>query len=172
MGSRKEHHFYHPFSSTSFGVLLPEASRLENHSGFAIDDMDLYYQPVQNPTVALVFFFIRVPLVILGEFVYVKQLALIKKETGLVNDVSKLIAYVQMIFWPAWLLFTTTTDVLHPLDELAGRWFCDAGWFLSISDGISLPFTPSLLPSCDIVSSSTPKNSPREIEKRKLNGSS
>ena len=102
---------------------------LENHSGFAMDDMDLYYQPVQKPTIALVFFFIRVPLVILGEFFYVKQLALIKKETGLVNDVSKLIAYVQMIFWPAWLLFTTTTDFLHPLDELAGRWFCDAGWF-------------------------------------------
>ena len=129
MGSRKENHLYHPFPSTSFGAFLPEVSWSKNHSGCAIDDIDLYYQPVQNPTIALVFFLIRVPLVILGEFFYVKQLALIKRETGLVNDVSKLIAYVQMIFWPTWLLFSTTTDFFHPLHELVGLWFCDAGWF-------------------------------------------
>ena len=129
MGSRKENYLYHPFSSTSFGVFLPEVSWSRNLSGFAVDDLDLYYQPVQNPTIALVFFFIRVPLVILGEFFYVKQLALIKRETGLVNDVSKLVAYVQMILWPTWLLFTTTTDFFHPLHELAGIWFCHAGWF-------------------------------------------
>ena len=126
----KEHHFYHPFQSSIFGFLLPEGSWLGNHSGVAVDDIDLHYQPVQAPTIGLFFFLIRVPLVILGEFLYVKQLALIKRETGLVNDVSKLVSYVQMIFWPIWLLFTTSTDFLHPLNELAGHWFCDAGWFL------------------------------------------
>ena len=129
MKFKKEHYLSHPFQLTEFGVLLPNTSLLGNHSGLAIADIDLYYQPVQNPTIGLVFFLIRVPLVILGEFLYVKQLALIKRETGLVNDVSKLFAYVQMIFWPIWLLFTTSTDFLHPLNELAGQWFCDVGWF-------------------------------------------
>ena len=129
MGLEMGHHLYHPFQSQSFGVLLPKISSLGNHSGFAIDDIDLYDQPVQNPTIALVFFLIRIPLVILGEIFYLKQLALIRRETGITNDVSKLVAYVQMIFWPILLIFTTSTDFLYPLNELVGEWFCDVGWF-------------------------------------------
>ena len=94
-----ENHLYHPFQSSTFGVLLPENLLLKNDSGFAIDDIDLYYQPVQKPAIGLVFFLIRVPLVVLGEFLYFKQLALIKRETSVVNDVCKLLAYFQMIFW-------------------------------------------------------------------------
>ena len=124
-----ENYLYHPFQSSTFVVFSPENLLSKNRSGFAIHDINLYYQPVQNPVIGLVFFLIRVPLVILGEVLYVKQLALIKRETSVVNDVCKLLAYFQMIFWPIWLLFTTATDFLHPLGELAGPWLCDVGWF-------------------------------------------
>ena len=35
-----------------------------------------------------------------------------------------------MILWPFWFLFTTSTDFMHPLNEILGNWYCNLGWFM------------------------------------------
>ena len=54
----------------------------------------------------------------------------IDKETCLVKDVTKVYACTQMVFLPIWFCFNSSTDFLHPLNEIIGQWFCTLGWFL------------------------------------------
>ena len=132
MGRSKNPYFYHPFENTSFGVQISGNSFWDfNENGTnIIDEISLYYQPVQNPVVGAFFFLIRLPLVILGIYFNLKVLNLIKRESGVANDVTKLTSIVQIILWPFWFLFTTSTDFLHPLNEILGSWYCKLGWFM------------------------------------------
>ena len=132
MRKGKDQYFYHPFENTSFGVEISDNYLwVPDYNGTnIIDEISLYYQPVQNPVVGIFFFLIRLPLVILGISLNLKVLDLIKKESGVANDVTKLTSTVQMILWPFWFLFTTSTDFMHPLNEIFGNWYCDLGWFM------------------------------------------
>ena len=122
-------HYYHPFKEPYFGFLLKDHTSPENTTGFIVDNIDLYYQPVQEPVIAIIFFFLRMILVIIGEFIHIKVFIILKKENGLVKDVAKLFTATQMIFWPFWLLLTTSTDFVHPLNIVIGQWFCTFSWF-------------------------------------------
>ena len=122
--------FYHPFEKSSFGMLLKHQSHGENVSGAFLSDIELYHQPVPDPSIAIFFVFLRLMLIILGLYVHFRLLALIKEETGLVHDVAKLYAYVNMFLWPFWFLFTTSTDFVHPLNQVIGQWYCRLGWIL------------------------------------------
>ena len=132
MSRSKHQYFYHPFENTSFGFRISDNSfwDLNENVNNVFDDISLYYQPVQNPVVGIFFCLIRFPLVILGISLNLKVLDLIKKESGVANDVTKLTSIVQMILWPFWFLFTTSTDFLHPLNEILGNWYCNLGWFM------------------------------------------
>ena len=128
MSSTREH-LYNPFNESSFGVFFADQTSSDNANGFIVEKIDLYYQPVVSPEIAITFFLLRLPLVLMGEFLYSKVFELMKKETGLVNDVTKLVSFVQVVFWPVWLVFSTSTDFLHPLNKVFGQWFCSFGWF-------------------------------------------
>ena len=123
----KSNIFYHPFENSSFGVFLSGELAA---GGFMLDDIDLYHQPVQDPLIATIFFIIRFMIIILGLYLHIKILALIKKENGLVRDVARLFAFVNMLLWPFWLLFTTSTDFIHPLNHVVGQWYCTLGWLV------------------------------------------
>ena len=128
----KNPYFYHPLENTSFGVQISGNSFWDfNENGTnIIDDISLYYHPVQHLVLGAFFFLISLPLVILGIYFNLKVLNLIRRESGVANDVTKLTSIVQMILWPFWFIFTTSTDFLHPLNEILGNWYCDLGWFM------------------------------------------
>ena len=126
-----KHNFYHPLKNTSIRVTIEETTITKDQNGLLIDEIDLYYQPVQNPTIGITFFLIKLPILILGILLNIKVLSLIKRETSVVNDVTKVATYAQMIFWPIFLCFTTATDFVHPLNEILGEWVCDFGWFIT-----------------------------------------
>ena len=129
-----ENNVYHPFTKSSLGFLHIENSwknnGFEEEVGFQIHDVNLYYQPVQDPKIGFAFFTLRTVMVGLGEYIHVKVFNLMKKENGLIKDVARLFTIVQMIYWPFWLIFSTTTDFIHPLDKVIGEWYCFMGWFI------------------------------------------
>lgn len=122
-------HLYNKFEKSDFGffVNLPEVG--DNYNGYIIENIDLYYQPVQIPEIGVIFFALRLPLVILGVILHLKVLDLMKTEKGLVMEVTSLFAIVQMMFWPFWWVFTSATDFIHPLNKVLGDWFCQLGSF-------------------------------------------
>ena len=123
-------YLYKRFEEESFLFLLSSNSSKIEHNVFNITDIDLYYHPVQTITIGSTFFLLRMPLVIAGEYVNLKVLRMLKDENGLVKEVTTLFTSIQMIYWPFWYLFTTSTDFIHPLNEIIGEWFCDIGAFL------------------------------------------
>ena len=149
-------HYYHPFKGSNFAGLLQDNSSPENSGVLYLDHVDLYYQPLQQPIIAGMFFLIRVFLVMIGEVLHVKLFKLMKKENGLVKDVTKLFTVTQMIFWPFWLMLTTSTDFVHPLKDVVGKWYCTFTWFFFYLCWIiisSHSFVVSLLRYCFIVHS-------------------
>ena len=149
-------HYYHPFKGSNFAGLLHDNSSPENDSGLFLDDVDLYYQPLQEPLTAGSFFIVRFFLVIAGEILHIRLFKLMKKENGLVSDVTKLFTITQMIFWPFWLILTTGTDFIHPLTDVVGKWYCTFTWFFFYLGWIIISFHSfivSLLRYCFIVHS-------------------
>ena len=120
-------HFYNMFKGQDLGFYVYPRYVDDDFNGETIEDIDLYYQPVQDPQIGIIFFLLRVPIVILGVISHLKLLSLMKTERGLVMEVTYLFSVAQMTFWPFWWLFTTSTDFIHPLNEVFGQWFCDFG---------------------------------------------
>ena len=123
-------HTYHPYENDSLGFFLMGNKYPHELFGSIVQDIDLYYQPTPSPLIGTLFFFIRTLLVVTGEAINIKVFNIIKKDTSLVSDVSKLYFSTQMIYVPFWLIFTTFTDFIHPLNTVIGQWFCTLGWFL------------------------------------------
>ena len=121
---------YHPFKSTSFGILSKESSGGNHIIGQMIEDVDLYYQPVQEPVHAAIFLVVKALLLAAGEYLLVKVYYLMKKENGLVKNITQVLVCAEMIFWPVWVVFAATTDFVHPMNEVVGQWFCETGSFL------------------------------------------
>ena len=95
-----------------------------------LDDIHLFYQPVETISTAILFLLIRLILVLFGEIINIKLFLQIRKETCLVKDVTKVYTICQIVFLPIWLWFNTSTDLFHPLNEIIGQWYCALGWFL------------------------------------------
>ena len=121
---------YHPFKSTSFGILSTETSGGNYIIGELIEDVNLYHQPVQKPFLAAIFLVVKALILVVGEYLLVKVYYLMKKENGLIKNITKVLVCAEMIFWPVWVVFATSTDFVQPMNEVAGQWFCEAGTFL------------------------------------------
>ena len=102
----------------------------QNHSSFIIiDNIDLYQQPVEDPSIAMIFFAVRCVIVIMAELCNYRVLVMMRKDKSILNDVTKLQAYAIMVSMPIKLIFVTLTDFIHPLNEMFGRWICISFWF-------------------------------------------
>ena len=115
---------YHPFLGSCLGIYIPDEFHKENSSGSVLQDLDLYYQPLKDPAIGIIICSIRLILILIGEFVHSRVLILIKKENGLVKEVTMICTITNMIVWPFWVIFTSGTDFLHPINEIIGKWFC------------------------------------------------
>ena len=121
--------FYHPFQNSFFGVYMGK-NDYQNHSSFIIiDNIDLYQQPVEDPSIAMIFFAVRCVIVIMAELCNYRVLVMMRKDKSILNDVTKLQAYAIMVSMPIKLIFVTLTDFIHPLNEMLGRWICISFWF-------------------------------------------
>ena len=89
-----------------------------------MDNINLYYQPLQEPLHALASCLVRTLLVILAEFVQIKVLRSMRKESGIINNVATLYILSLMVAGPCYLIFSTIIDFIHPVHKILGLWFC------------------------------------------------
>ena len=124
--------YYHPFNNSYLGILVQNTEDTQiNLSGFTFEEIDLYHQPVLEPQHASMLFFVRSSLVIFGGCIQAKLYIRIKEDDSLLKENAQLYAVNHLILWPTWLLLVTTTDFIHPLDEVFGNWFCVFGSILA-----------------------------------------
>ena len=126
----KPENFYHPFTNLTFGVFLNDLVDEGSVVGGIIEDINLYYQPVQNPLIAFVFLAIKVLLLVVAEYLQIKVYKLMRKENGIIKNITQLLVCTQIVFWPFWIFFATSTEFIHPLNKVLGAWFCYGGAFL------------------------------------------
>jgi hypothetical protein len=127
----KSYHFYHPFKNSSFAFLAERLTDSNNITGYVLDDIDLYYQPLESPSVSFTFFTLKLISIFIGEWIGMKVLTTIKKEIGLLTEITKLFVISQMILHPIVLFFDLTINLIHPVNEVIGDWFCSVGWLTS-----------------------------------------
>ena len=112
-------------------------NKLNSLKGETLYDVNLSYEPLQDPLLAVVYFFIKATVVVLGEYVHIQILKFLKHETCIVKDVLKTFLYLQMMYWPVKVVFETTTDFIYPLRTIIGKWYCDLA-FLWLVFGMTL----------------------------------
>ena len=115
---------YNPFTKSLVGLSFSSNFSNERYSYTLIDNLDLYHQPLDNFGTAISIFVVRLLFLILGELVVYKLFKMIRKENGLVNEVTQFYSIVMMTTYPILLLFDTITDFIHPLKNTVGQWIC------------------------------------------------
>ena len=121
---------YHPFLNTSIGLFFDEQISKSDVVGSIIDDINLYYQPTQNPLIALLFIIIKTFILIVGGYLHVKVYKLMDKEKGILQKVTQLFVCANSAFWLFLTFFSGITDFIHPMNKVAGQWFCDTCEFI------------------------------------------
>ena len=97
----------------------------------SVDNMDMYWRPIQETSEATCFLIIRLIIIIGGELLQIQALKMTKKENSACVDVFEMFLYVQMVYWPIEVMFITSTDWFYPLFELlGGMWICDLVFFV------------------------------------------
>ena len=117
---------YSSYNTSYFGVFLNGSAH--NTNGFIVDNIDLYYQPTEIPSIVAVIFLMGSAIVVVGEYVLLKVLGLIKSEKGIANEVCRVYILALMILGPHSLIFRTITNLVYPVHEVIGHWFCTFGW--------------------------------------------
>ena len=126
----RDDNLHHPYTRSFLGIVVKDNSSPENISSDIIENINLYYQPLLPPIVAAVGFVLKLLVVIFGEFVCVKILTRIKNDDTILNDITKLYVRMQMVFHPLSVVFMTSTDFIHPLSKVIGKWYCSLGWLV------------------------------------------
>ena len=131
----KAWNLYHPYLKEFFGISGPDVMNMSISKFEAIEDINLYHQPLHMPWIAITFSGIKLLVLIAGEYLQIKVYHLMKKERNLVTNITQLFVVTQMIFWPFLFLFSGSTDFFHPMNELVGQWYCNVAsfffWFLA-----------------------------------------
>ena len=61
-------------------------------------------------------------------------------ENGLVKEVTKIYTIALMIGGTTFSIFVASTDILHPVNEVIGQWYCDLGWFVLYTSWFTMNF--------------------------------
>ena len=125
------HNFYHPFKNSTLGFQFRDDLSPDNlTTDGMLDNIDLYYQPLEKPSVAITIFVVKVIVICIGEFVGTKLLACLKKEKSIITDVTKLFIISQMILHPILHILELVLNTIYPVHEVIGNWFCFLDWLL------------------------------------------
>ena len=138
------YHFYNPFKSPTLWFFLNDPNNnISNDSmSYVMDDVDLYYQPLEPQWIAIFFFFVRLIIIVLGQVIGTKVVILMKRENGILSEVTILFMITQMVFHPILIFFELTVNLIHPVDEVMGPGVCYVAWlFYSFSTSIVLNYS-------------------------------
>ena len=138
------YHFYNPFKSPALWFFLNDHNNKYGNDSmsFVLDDVDLYYQPLEPQWIAIFFFFVRLTIIVFGQFIGTKVVILMKRENGILSEVTILFMITQMVFHPILIFFELAVNLIHPVDEVMGPWVCYVAWlFYSFSTGIVLNYS-------------------------------
>ena len=56
---------------------------------------------------------------------------MINQENSVMKDVTKLYTITVMVSMPFWSTFIASTDFIHPMSEVIGKWYCAFGYGLN-----------------------------------------
>ena len=138
------YHFYNPFKSPTLWFFLndPNNNYGNDSMSYVMDEVDLYYQPLEPQWIAIFFFFVRLTIIVFGQFIGTKVVILMKRENGILSEVTILFMITQMVFHPILIFFELTVNLIHPVDEVMGPWVCYVAWlFYSFSTSIVLNYS-------------------------------
>ena len=134
---------YHPFVNKSLGFFINSKSGTYSEEIFT--DVNLYWQPVQDPKIGLPFLVINLLVILAGGFVHYHLWQMLKREENLVSSILKAYVIVQMIFWPFTTVLISATDLIYPLSEVTGSWFCVFSYFLTTTSIIFISFQATVV---------------------------
>ena len=133
--------YFHPSNHSYLGVFVSDPKKtVDTPAGFQLNDIDLYHQPVLEPNHAFLLFCIRAFLVFVGGYIQVKVYLKTKRDDSLMKENAQLYAINHLILWPTWLVLLTSTDFIHPVNEVFGQWFCTLGSFMFYLGGLIMAF--------------------------------
>ena len=115
------------------------------HSEDIFMDVNLYWQPVQDPTIGLIFLVIQLLVILAGSFVHYHVWKMLNREETLVSNILKAYVIVQMILWPLWSSVGSATYFIYPLSELIGSWLCVFIYFLIYSGFTFISFQSTII---------------------------
>ena len=125
------HNFYHPFTNSFLGFFdSQELNQTNSFRGQMINEIDLYSQPLEKPSIVITFWAIKFVIIIIGEGIGTKLLASLKKEKTLLTNLTKLFIIAQMIIHPIVHFFELVLNTIYPVHEIIGNWFCFLDWML------------------------------------------
>ena len=120
---------YDPYFKTYLGLLNQQHKNSSTYmAGSNIDHINLYYQPTPHLSTAIIFCTFRIIFLVIGEVVQFKLFKLVRKENGLVKEVTQLYTLTLMTSCPVWVILISVSDFVHPANEVIGQWFCTFGW--------------------------------------------
>ena len=151
----KQNNFYQPFTEPFLGFSISNNLLTKrNDTYLTLENIDLYYQPVENPAVAIVNFLIRLFYISLGEYVQFKLYKMAKEEKSIVNEVTQFYCLISMISYPILLLYQTTADFMHPMKDIVGNWYCVIGritFYIQLNVLLFHSFIAALMRYCFII---------------------
>ena len=115
-------HIYHPFVNKSLGFSINLKGGTYSEEIFT--DVNLHWQPVQDLKFGILCFIISFLLILAGCFLHYYLWQVLKREDNLVTYILKAYVVVQMIFFPFTTILHSATDLIYPLSEVTGSWFC------------------------------------------------
>jgi hypothetical protein len=120
----KSQNLYHPFIKSDLGFFVHDTFSTENDTTFVLENIDFYYQPVEEPAFGILFIVLGLIMLVTAEFIQFKLFFMVKRENGLVKEVTHIYSLSCIIMIPFWLIIPSITDFIHPLNEVIGEWFC------------------------------------------------
>ena len=140
-----QRNIYHPFVNKSLGFLINTKSGTYSEEVFT--DVNLYWQPVQDPKIGIPFLVIQFFIVIAGGFVHYHLWKMLKRGENLVTSILKAYVIVQMVYFPYHTIFATANDFIYPLSEVLGSWSCVLSFFVLYPCGIFIVLHTTVIAS-------------------------
>ena len=122
--------YYHPFTDSFLGAFAQSNSMITNDTSMILEDIDLYFQPVPRPIVAGIFCGVLVIILILGLFLDLKILRMLKKEDSIVKNITRTFVFAHMTLLPILIITINLTNFVHNLPPMITNFICPLIWFL------------------------------------------
>ena len=112
----KAGNLYNPFTESYLGFFVNDVFSSKNVTPFILESIDLYYQPVQEPVLGIIYCVIRLVWLCVCGFIQSKLFSMMNKENGLVKEVTQMYSLTSLIIGPIMWLMQSLTDFVHPLN--------------------------------------------------------